>query len=164
MDYGLTCYVMDSCGPGEAKGGYGNSSRPDARKGVLNAQHPMSPHGRIDFGLTRPRELKVLGWDERHSQSEARLCHSLEDLVQRLSMGTHKTFLGKTAAAASPGKAMASLIAAETTIRRTLPCSHLLNRKDIRDSHDSSAIAKALGAYATACQLPPGKRQPKYAR
>lgn len=76
-------------------------------------------------------------------------------------MDTHESFVGKTAAAASPGKAMASLTAAETTIRRAFPCSHLLNRKDIRDSHGFSAVVKALGAYATACQLPPGKRQPK---
>lgn len=52
---------------------------------------------------------------------------------------------------------MASLTAAETTIRRTLPCSHLLNRKDIRDSHGLSAVGKALGEYATSCQLAPGE-------
>lgn len=59
---------------------------------------------------------------------------------------------------------MASLTAAETTIRRTLPCSHLLNRKDIRDSHGYSAVGKALGAYATSCQLAPGRRYPKDTR
>lgn len=39
---------------------------------------------------------------------------------------------------------MASLIAAETTTWPYVPCSHLLNRSHIGDSHDPFAAAKVL--------------------
>lgn len=104
------------------KAAMGIESRPDARKGVR-----MPPHGCIDLGLTRSRELKhptEIGGEARVRPAS----HSPRNPVQRQALDRDtQVFPGKTEAATSPGKAMASPTAAETATRRSVPCSHLLD-------------------------------------
>lgn len=139
VDCGLACYVIDSCGIDleklKAAMGIGGA-RTRGRVRVLSVLGPTSPHV-VSMSDSGSRGLEASGRDRRHIP-RLRPDYPIrgEAWWWRLSIvdGHAHVSLGKTASAASPGKAMASLTAAETTMRRSMPCSHLLNRKTVSET------------------------------